>query len=97
MTPIAIDVDTRVSIDRSTGTRTRWATTRRRGRAAARLRGRPSPVVVGGVAMLCAISGTTPTNAVVTPGGVVYDKTLIVKAIEVRRRDDECVCGIARD
>ena len=70
---------------------------RRADRAAARLRGRPSPVVVGGVAMLCAISGTTPTNAVVTPGGVVYDKTLIVKAIEVRRRDDECVCGIARD
>ena len=37
------------------------------------------------VEMLCAISGTTPTNAVVTPGGVVYDKALIVKAIEVRR------------
>ena len=42
--------------------------------------------------MLCAISGTTPTNAVVTPGGVVYDKTLIVKAIEVRRRDERRVC-----
>jgi len=84
-------------IDRSIDRRGRARDGRRRADGDARLRGRPSPVVVGGVAMLCAISGTTPTNAVVTPGGVVYDKTLIVKAIEVRRRDDECVCGIARD
>ena len=49
----------------------------------------PSPVldwcgVARARSMWCAISGTTPTNAVVTPGGVVYDKALIVKAIEVR-------------
>ena len=49
--------------------------------------------------MWCAISGTTPTNAVVTPGGVVYDKALIVKAIEVRGRErgrgnrDGCMRG----
>ena len=51
----------------------------------------PSPVIdwcgVARALMWCAISGTTPTNAVVTPGGVVYDKALIVKAIEVG------VCG----
>ena len=96
MTPIDIDVDVD-GVYRSIDRRGRARDGRRRADGDARLRGRPSPVVVGGVAMLCAISGTTPTNAVVTPGGVVYDKTLIVKAIEVRRRDDECVCGIARD
>jgi len=36
--------------------------------------------------MLCAISGTTPTTPVVTPRGIVYERSLIVKAIEVRRR-----------
>jgi len=86
-----------IHVYRSIDRRGRARDGRRRADGDARLRGRPSPVVVGGVEMLCAISGTTPTNAVVTPGGVVYDKTLIVKAIEVRRRDDECVCGIARD
>ncbi len=35
--------------------------------------------------MFCAISGTTPTTAVVTPRGIVYERSLIVKAIEVRR------------
>jgi len=41
--------------------------------------------------MFCAISGTTPTTAVVTPRGIVYERSLIVKAIEVRRRrrDDD--------
>jgi len=34
--------------------------------------------------MFCAISGTTPTHPVVTPGGVLYERSLIVKAIEVR-------------
>ncbi len=38
--------------------------------------------------MFCAISGTTPTTAVVTPRGIVYERSLIVKAIEVRRRRD---------
>jgi hypothetical protein len=39
--------------------------------------------------MFCAISGTTPTTAVVTPRGIVYERSLIVKAIEVRRRRDD--------
>ena len=49
--------------------------------------------------MFCAISGATPREPVVTPGGVVYDKALIVKAIEVRGRErgrgnrDGCMRG----
>jgi len=39
--------------------------------------------------MFCAISGTTPTTAVVTPRGIVYERSLIVRAIEVRRRRDD--------
>ena len=46
--------------------------------------------------MWCAISGTTPTNAVVTPGGVVYDKALIVKAIEVGVCEGGWVCAARR-
>jgi len=34
--------------------------------------------------MFCAISGTSPIAPVVTARGVVYEKALIVKAIEVR-------------
>ena len=53
--------------------------------------------------MFCAVSGTTPKEPVVTPKGVLYERSVIVKAIEVRRseravsddddEDDECCAG----
>ena len=39
--------------------------------------------------MFCAVSGTTPKEPVVTPKGVLYERSVIVKAIEVRRSDDD--------
>ena len=54
--------------------------------------------------MFCAVSGTTPKEPVVTAKGVLYERSVIVKAIEVRRSyddddkdddDDEC-CARAR-
>ena len=54
---------------------------RPRGDARARARGRRQGATSG---MFCAISGATPTHPVVTPGGVLYERSLIVKAIEVR-------------
>ena len=36
--------------------------------------------------MFCAISGAAPARPVVTPRGVLYERSLIVKAIEVRAR-----------
>ena len=35
-------------------------------------------------AMLCAISGAAPVRAVVTRRGIVYERSLIEKVIEVR-------------
>ena len=39
--------------------------------------------------MFCAVSGTTPKEPVVTAKGVLYERSVIVKAIEVRRSDDD--------
>lgn len=39
--------------------------------------------------MFCAVSGTTPKEPVVTPKGVLYERSVIVKAIEVRRSDGD--------
>jgi hypothetical protein len=39
--------------------------------------------------MFCAVSGTTPKEPMVTPKGVLYERSVIVKAIEVRRSDDD--------
>ena len=38
--------------------------------------------------MFCAISGAAPARPVVTPRGVLYERSLIVKAIEVRVRTE---------
>jgi hypothetical protein len=38
--------------------------------------------------MFCAISGAAPARPVVTPRGVLYERSLIVKAIEVRARTE---------
>jgi len=65
-------VDRLIAIDRGAGARRA-----RRARAAGvRDAGR----------MFCAISGAAPAHPVVTPRGVLYERSLIVKAIEVRAR-----------
>ena len=52
-------------------------------------RRRRASACVWGASMFCAVSGTTPKEPVVTPKGVLYERSVIVKAIEVRRSDDD--------
>ena len=52
-------------------------------------RRRRASACVWGASMFCAVSGTTPKEPVVTPKGVLYERSVIVKAIEVRRNDDD--------
>ena len=88
-TPL-FSIDRSGSIGRSTRCQTRPLVAT--GGGATRVRSSHSFARAGGRSwaldfiMLCAISGTTPTTAVVTPRGIVYERSLIVKAIEVRRR-----------
>jgi len=88
-TPL-FSIDRSGSIDRSIRCQTRPLVAT--GGGATRVRSSHSFARAGGRSwaldfiMLCAISGTTPTTAVVTPRGIVYERSLIVKAIEVRRR-----------
>ena len=61
-------------------------------RASVRARVRPRAPPARGSArrrgMFCAISGAAPARPVVTPRGVLYERSLIVKAIEVRARTE---------
>ena len=88
------DRSRRRSIDRSIDAsrrRSRRAIDRSR-RASVRARVRPRAPPARGSArrrgMFCAISGAAPARPVVTPRGVLYERSLIVKAIEVRARTE---------
>ena len=86
----SIDRSIDASIDASRR-RSRRAIDRSR-RASVRARVRPRAPPARGSArrrgMFCAISGAAPARPVVTPRGVLYERSLIVKAIEVRARTE---------
>ena len=90
--PIDASIDRSIerSIDASRR-RSRRAIDRSR-RASVRARVRPRAPPARGSArrrgMFCAISGAAPARPVVTPRGVLYERSLIVKAIEVRARTE---------
>lgn len=47
--------------------------------------------------MFCSISGSTPTEPVISPAGHLFEKSLVTKALKVRGSADRTSPPLARD